>query len=219
MNALLAPPAAPPARQTAAEAPSPAADPDRPLTEAEYLVIERAAEGPRCEYDGTHRLPMPGNTRRHVDLAKAVERSLDDLIAAAGLPLATYRSDLRMRVPSGRYRYPDVMLTPDPPEVLDGEQDTVLNPLVIVEVLSDSTAATDRGAKLREYRAIPSLTDYVLLQQDGPAADHYVRVGGGAAHPDEPDAWRLMSYDGADAAVPLAGLGELALGPLYPRQG
>ena len=210
MDAVLAPPPAPDR-----SVPSLAPEPDRPLTEAEYLTIERAAEGPRHEYDGSRRIPMAGASRRHGKLAKAVERALDDLIGDR--PLETHRAELRLRVPSGRYRYPDVMLTPDPPALLDGEQDTVLNPLVIVEVLSDSTASTDRGVKLREYRDIPSLTDYVLLQQDGPAADHYVRVGGGAAHPDEPDAWRLMSYEGPDAAVPLAGLGGLALGPLYPR--
>ncbi len=109
------------------------------------------------------------------------------------------------------------MLTPDPPAMLDGEHDEVLNPLLIVEVLSPSTAHVDRGAKLAEYRGIPSLTDYLLFAQNEPAVDHYVRVGGGADHPDEPDAWRLISYEGPAAAVPLAGLGDLALGPLYPQ--
>ena len=216
MTAVLAPPAAPPVLKPPGRPGSAGPAPDRPLTEAEYLHIERTTpDGPRCEFDGAYRLPMPGSTRRHVKLAKAVERTLDDLIGDR--PFETHRSDLRMRVPSGRYRYPDVMLVPDPPEMLDDEHDVVLNPLVIVEVLSESTAHTDRGAKLREYRAIPSLTDYVLLARDEPAADHDVRVGGGADHPDESDAWRLMSYEGPDAAVPLAGLGELKLGAVYRR--
>ena len=220
MDALLAPPpgpAAPPAAELWADDPAPVSatpTPNRPLTEAEYLHLERtASDGPRCEFDGTHRLPMSGSTRRHVNIAKAVERSLDDLIGDR--PFETYRSDLRMRVPSGRYRYPDVMLTPSPPRMLDDEHDVVLNPIVVIEVSSDSTAHTDRGAKLREYRSIPSLTDYLLLAQDGPVADHYVRVGGGAARPDEPDAWRLITYEGPAAAVPLDGLGELRLGAIY----
>ena len=223
MNALLAPPAAP-----AAFAPpgDPSYDvhefdsrdpvPDRPLTEADYLRIERAAGGRRCEFDGTHRIPMSGTSRRHGLIAKAVERAFDDLIAASGRPLETHRIDLRVRVPPGRYRYPDVFVCPDPPTLMDDEQDTVTDPLAIAEILSPSTAHVDRGAKLAEYRAIPSLTDYLLFSQDEPAIDHDVRVGGGAAHPDEPDAWRLISYEGPDVVVPLAGLGELALGPLYP---
>lgn len=223
MDAVLAPPRPPDlaerdsAEHDLAERPvDPTPEPNRPLTEAEYLRIERAAQGRRCEYDGTYRIPMSGTSRRHGLIAKAIERALDELILASRRPWETHRIDLRMRVPSGWYRYPDVMLTPSPPDLLDDEQDTVLNPLLIVEILSPSTAHVDRGQKLREYREIPSLTDYLLVSQDEPAVDHYVRVGGGADHPDEPDAWRLISYEGPTAAVPLAGLGELALGPLYP---
>ena len=81
------------------------------MTEAEYLRLERTtAEGPRHEFDGSRGIPMPGSSRRHVKLAKAVERALDDLIGDR--PLETHRSDLRLRAPSGRYRDPDVMLTP-----------------------------------------------------------------------------------------------------------
>ena len=212
-------PAAPPAPDVSPARPAaPAPDPDRPLTEAEYLHIERTTpDGPRCEFDGTYRLPMPGTTFLHADIAKEAEKAIDRLIAArdGGPPLMTFRTDVRLRVPSGRYRYPDVMLTTRPPQAPDDEHDIVLNPLVIVEVLFDSTEHVDRGAKLREYRGIPSLTDYVLLSQDGPVADHYTRVGGGADHPDEPDAWRVVTYEGPDAAVPLAGLGELRLGAVY----
>ena len=216
MTAALLPP--PPRVRRPAPAFSPPAVPPPAvpvLTEAEYLRVERtSADDQRHEFDGTRRIPMSGASRRHVKVAKAVERALDDLIGDR--PLETHRSDLRLRVPSGRYRYPDVMLTPDPPAMLDGEQDTVLNPRVIVEVLSPTTAATDQGVKLAEYRTIPSLTDYVLLSQDEPAADHYARVGGGAANPDEPDAWRVVTHAGPGAAVPLTGLGPLALAPLYP---
>ena len=95
----------------------------------------------------------------------------------------------------------------------DGEQDTVLNPVVIVEVLSPTTEHVDRGVKLAEYRAIPSLADYVLSSRDGPAADHYRRTAGGAADPGAADEWAVVTHTGP-AAVPLTGLGQLELGPL-----
>jgi len=213
----VASPLAPPAAEPAAE-PSVSA----PMTEAEYLRIERAAtEGLRAEFDGSRRIPMSGASRRHIILAKLIERLLDELIAArpaaerAARKLMTFRSDLRLRVPGGRYRYPDVLLTPDPPEVLDEEQDTVLNPLLIVEALSPSTERTDRGIKLAEYRTIPTLTDYLLVDQSEPLIDHYRRTGGGESNPGEPDRWEVTTHRGPTATVPLAGLGELNWGEAF----
>ena len=192
------------------------------MSEAEYLHTERTtAEGPRCEYDGSRRVPMPGASRRHSLTVKAVERTLDDLIAArpaagrTARPLETHRESVRVRVPAGRYRYPDVFVCPAPPAMPDDEQDVVLNPVVIVEVLSPSTEHLDRGVKLAEYRAIPSLTDYVLLSQDGPAADHYRRTAGGAADPGAADEWAVVAHAGPDAAVPLTALGPLRLGAVF----
>ena len=162
-------------------------------------------------------LAAEADVRTHAEVARSADDALRALVAArdGGPPLMTFRGDVRCRVPLGRYRYPDVMLTTRPPQAPDDEHDVVLNPLVIVEVLSESTEHVDRGPKLREYRTIPSLKDYVLLAQNTPIADHYTRVGGGADHPDEPDAWRVMTYEGNDAAVPLAGLGNFKLGAVY----
>ncbi|NNJ26596.1 Uma2 family endonuclease [Alienimonas chondri] len=204
------------------EPPSAASRAAEIMTEADYLRIERAAtEGLRAEFDSSRRIPMTGASLRHVDLSRRVEEALRSLIAArpaadrAARPLTTFRSDLRLRVPAGRYRYPDVMLTPDPPATLDDEQDTVLNPLPIAEVLSPSTEHVDRGAKLAEYRAIPTLTDYLLIAQDEPQIDHYRRTGGGAAEPNEADRWEVVRYTGEEAEVPLTNLGPLPLGQLY----
>ena len=178
------------------------------ITETEYLRRERfAAGGPRHEFVDGRRIEMPGSSRPHNLVAGRAFRALGLLADAAGLEI--YQHDMRLRVPSGRHRYPDVMVTPSPPELLDEEQDTVLNPLVVVEILSPTTAATDTGAKLREYRALPSLTDYLILAQDGPRAELHSRGPGGG--------WAEGTFAGADAAVPLAGLGAaLILGPLYP---
>ncbi|MFH5806710.1 Uma2 family endonuclease [Alienimonas sp. DA493] len=196
----------PPAAATPAPGSAPPA-PDVRLTEAEYLRIERnESEGQRTEFSQGELLPMAGESELHIDLAKAIERAFDDLIA--GRPMKTFRSNMRLRVADGRFRYPDVMLTPRPPEMLDGEQDTVTNPLVLVEVLSPTTEAVDRGAKLEEYRTIPSLTDYLLVSQEEPSVDHYTRLS--------ETEWKLVTYAGPDAAVPVTGVGDLKLGPLYP---
>ncbi|QDT14951.1 Uma2 family endonuclease [Alienimonas californiensis] len=206
---LDSPPAAPPPAAPAAS-PRPGSAPPVPdvrLTEAEYLHRERTeADGLRSELSHGELIPMAGESELHIDLAKAIERAFDDLIA--GRPLKTFRSNMRLRVADGRYRYPDVMLTPRPPEMLDGEQDTVTNPLVLVEVLSPSTATVDRGAKLDDYRTIPSLTDYLIVSQDEPSVDHYTRLSA--------TEWKLVTYSGPEAAVPVTGVGELTLGPLYP---
>ena len=178
------------------------------MTEAEYLRRERSAPGgPRHEFVDGRRIEMPGSSYRHNRIARRVARALEDAIGERAFEVVA--ADQRLRVPSGRHRYPDVMVVPDPPELLDEEQDTVLNPLVVVEILSPTTAATDTGAKLREYRALPSLTDYLILAQDGPRAELHSRGPGGG--------WAEGTFAGADAAVPLAGLGAaLILGPLYP---
>ena len=177
------------------------------MSEAEYLHFERTSTGPRHEFVDGELIEMSGSSRRHNLIAKRVERALDDLIG--DLPFETHRSDLRLRVRNGRHRYPDVMLVPDPPELLDDEQDTVLDPVVLVEILSRTTRSEDRGRKLANYRAIPSVTDYLILSQDAPHCEHHVRLG--------PTRWDVATLAGPDAAVPLAGLGgALVLGPLYP---
>ena len=211
---LSPPPAKPAARRRVRPIARPPAAPR--LTEAEYLKIERTTpDGPRHEFVDGGMIEMSGASFRHSQISKRTVNALDALIAAregGGPPLGTFGSGTRIRVPSGRYRYPDVYVVPIPPQMLDGEGDVILNPLVIVEVLSPTTADTDRTTKLAEYRAIPSLTDYLLLDQDAPAAEHHAREPGGE--------WRTgeasVAEDGPDAALALHGLGELMLAPLYP---
>ncbi len=204
--ALLAPPRPPSPAAAASPSHAPPGSIVR-LVEEEYLRTERAdADGLRHEFSNGEMLPMAGESELHIDLAKAIERMLDDLIGDRSRK--TFRSNMRLRVPGGRHRYPDVMLTPRPPRMLDGEQDTVTDPLVIVEVLSPTTAHVDRGAKLDDYRTIPSLTDYLIVSQDEPLVDHYTRLSA--------TEWKLVTHAGSDAVVPVTGVGGLTLGPLYP---
>lgn len=90
----------------------------------------------------------------------------------------------------------------------DAAQDTLLNPILVVEVLSPSTEAIDRGEKLDNYRLIPSLTDYLIVAQDRMRVEHYSRISD--------DEWRLVSRDSADDSISLTSLGvALKLGDLY----
>ncbi len=116
---------------------------------------------------------------------------------------------MRVRIPDGPYYYPDAVVAPSPPELEDAEQDTLLNPAVVIEVLSPSTETIDRGEKLDNYRLIPSLTDYLIVAQDRMRIDHYSRLS--------PSEWRLVSHAGDDS-VPLAAFGgELRLAEVYAR--
>ncbi len=213
MSAALAPPATPPdvastaAPETLGRVVEAGGTDASLMTAEEYLAFERVAEGPRHEFVAGELIEMPGASLPHNRVAGRLFRVLADLAEAVGME--AFIHDMRVRTAADRFRYPDVMISPAPPELLPGaEQDTLLNPVVIVEVLSPSTATTDRVEKQAEYRAIPSLTDYLILSQNEPRCDHYSRLGA--------EAWKLVTYVGADAVVPLRDLGPLPLGPLFP---
>lgn len=111
--------------------------------------------------------------------------------------------------PTGLYTYPDVVVVYGPPQFKDANEDTLLNPTVIMEVLSDSTASYDRGEKFEHYGTLPSLADYLLIAQDRAAIEQRVRTERG---------WQLAFHYGLDAVVPLPAIGcELRLRDVYDR--
>jgi Uma2 family endonuclease len=174
------------------------------LTPQEYLAFERRA-GAKHEYADGELREMVGASLPHNLIACRISSLLDrDL---AGRPFLVCQSDLRVRVPGGPYYYPDVVVAPSPPRLEDEEADTLLDPLVIAEVLSPSTEEYDRGEKLDGYRRIPSLTDYLLVSQDRVRVDHYRRSG---------TEWTLRIVTGRTASIPFPELGcELALVRVY----
>jgi len=82
--------------------------------------------------------------------------------------------------PTGLYTYPDVIVLCDEPQFSDEQKDTLLNPVLIIEVLSESTKDYDRGGKFEQYRTINSFVEYLLIAQDRPHAEHHVRQGDGS---------------------------------------
>lgn len=120
----------------------------------------------RFEWDGVQPVAMVGGTLGHSELASRLEGALR--AALRGGPCRVFRSDVGLRTERGaRMRFPDLVVTCAPVRAADR---WVPDPVVIVEILSDSTAAIDRGVKRAEYCALPSLARYVMLVQDAPIA-------------------------------------------------
>ena len=176
------------------------------VSPAEYLAAERLAEEKHEYVDGEVRL-MAGASRLHNVLAGLIVTLLNNALVSKRFEV--YPGDMRVRIPDGPYYYPDVVVAPSPPALEDEAQDTLLNPVLVVEVLSPSTEAIDRGEKLDNYRLIPSLSDYLIVSQDRVRIDHYSRLSA--------TEWRLVSHTG-DATIRLPAIGgELCLADIYAR--
>ena len=122
-------------------------------------------------------------------------------------------SDMRVKVrPTGMYTYPDVVAVCGEPHFKDEQLDTLTNPTVIIEVLSPSTEAYDRGQKFAHYRKRESLTDYVLIAQDEMRVEHYARYG------EKGDQWVLTEISDPDGRLHLESVGcTVGLRDIYDR--
>ena len=143
------------------------------LTPQEYLAQERRAEL-KSEYYRGEVFAMAGATFEHTLIKDNFAREAGNQMK--GRPCVVLTSDMRVKVdPTGLYTYPDAAIVCDGPRFEDNVFDTLLNPQVVMEVLSDSTEKYDRGAKFRHYRQIASLKEYLLVAQDRPLVERYTR--------------------------------------------
>lgn len=174
------------------------------------MALERRAAFKSEYYDG-QTLSMTGASRAHNLIVGTFFRQIYDKLPPDARCEA-FISDMRVKIPrTGLYAYPDVCVA-CPPEFEDTHGDTLLNPSVIVEVLSDSTEAWDRGRKFEHYRRLPSLREYLLVSQHEMHVDHYVRQ--------DDDTWLLREARGSATTLTLASLGcELPLAAVYERVG
>ena len=144
-----------------------------PMTPEEYLVWERAAET-KHEYADGKLYSMAGTSRQHVRISVNLVRHLGN--ALAGNTCEVFNNDLRVWIPRRRaYNYPDVIVACGKAEFLDNQFDTLLNPVLIIEVLSPSTARRDLNTKFRDYRSLDSFAEYVVIAQDERAIEHFVK--------------------------------------------
>jgi Uma2 family endonuclease len=185
-----------------------ASEAHRRMTVEEYLALERQSET-RNEFLNGEMFAMTGASRRHNRIALNVATTLDRQLASRGCEV--FVSDMRVQISAAHhFTYPDVVVACGEPQFADGEVDTLLNPTLIVEVLSTSTERYDRGAKFESYRTLPSLAEYVLIAQDRVHVEHFVRQGSGA--------WLLTETDGREDSVELPSIGcALALADVYQR--
>ena len=148
-----------------------------PLTPEQYLQAERLAEQ-KSEYVAGELFAMAGARRNHNHLAGNFYTELRSLMKAG--TCEAFISDMRVSPGHDHYFYPDVTVACSKIKFLDDNKDTLLNPVVIVEVLSPSTAVYDRGGKFFAYRQMPSLQDYILVSQDRVLVEHHARQGDGS---------------------------------------
>ena len=178
------------------------------MTPEEYLRQERKAPF-KSEYYAGEVFAMAGASPRHVLITTNTAASLVPQLK--GRPCFVFTADLRVKVSAARlYTYPDVVVVCGRPRYEDRQKDTLLNPTVLVEVLSDSTEAFDRGQKFAMYRALKSLTDYLLIAQNQLMIEHFERRPNGQ--------WMLSDYRGTEAIVTLASIGcTLPLADVYDK--
>jgi len=151
-----------------------ATEPHQRLTIQEYLALERQSETKNDYVDG-EMFAMSGASREHNLVCGNIFAALHGQLG--GSACEVYSNDMRVRTPDDLLTYPDVVVVCGEPRFGDDELDTLLNPTLIVEVLSKSTEAYDRITKLDHYRTTPSLSEILLAAQDRPRVEHWTRQG------------------------------------------
>jgi Uma2 family endonuclease len=183
------------------------AAPTRKLTPTEYLELDRISQE-RSQYYLGDVFAMAGGSKNHNRIARNLLLSFETQFRRQLRRCEAFAADLRLQVDSRQfYTYPDVMVTCGEPRFLDHRDDTLLNPVVIVEVLSPSTEAFDRGKKFELYRHLESLQTYILIAQDQPLVESFHRQADGS--------WTLVLASGlasqleipaVEAQIPLSEL-------------
>lgn len=178
------------------------------ISPEEYLERERKAET-KSEYIRGEIFAMAGASISHGRIISNLMRELGNRLADS--PCEVFSTDLRLAVnPAGMYTYPDVMVVCGDPITIDKHRDTIVNPIVIVEVLSDSTKNYDRGQKFQYYRMLSSLKEYVTIAQDEVHVERHIRGNAGE--------WILTEFEKLEDVVELQSVNaSLALSEVYRR--
>lgn len=177
------------------------------LTLPEYLQLERDTDQ-KHEYHNGEVYALAGGSLEHAliigNCYAAIRSQLE------GKDCKPIVNDAKLHIQSqNKYVYPDVMVVCGPIEKSEDHKDALVNPAVIVEVLSESTSGYDRGDKFYFYRQIPSLKEYVLIAQDRPVVEVYFKQEGS-------DLWRISRYEGTETTIQLRSLGiQIRMEELY----
>lgn len=174
----------------------------------DYLQMEVASEI-RHEFRNGEIIPMTGGLPNHNKIAGNIYAVLN--FAFRGQPYQVFFTDQRLWIPDPKiYTYPDIMVIQGELALQEGRRDTVTNPVLIVEVLSQSTQNYDRADKFAAYRTIESFQEYVLVDQQTQAIEHYVKIG--------TKKWNFQEYDATDLQIRLETVQvELAIADIYDK--
>ena len=176
-------------------------------TPEQYLALERKS-AVKSEYRDGRIMGMARSNRPHNLIVGNLLCEISTLLRDR--PCEVYLSNMRVHItPTGLYTYPDIVAVCGEPFFLDGELDTLLDPTMIVEVLSPSTEAYDRGLKFAHYRRLVSLQEYLLVSQDRVLVERYTRQG---------DEWLLTEWRRLEDLLRLASIGcDVALREIYAK--
>ena len=178
------------------------------MSEADYLLFERKNEA-KHEFFAGEVFAMTGASEAHNLISTSTSFLLYGQLR--GRSCKIYPGDMRVKVTAtGLYTYPDISVVCGETEFTDDQLDTLINPTVIIEILSPSTERYDRGKKFQHYREIASLQEYILIAQDSPRIERYRRQTG--------NAWEFMDASSLDAELELPSIGcVLALAEVYEQ--
>jgi Uma2 family endonuclease len=178
------------------------------LSVADYLQLEDAAEE-RSEYCNGEIFTMAGGTPNHNQISGNVYVELN--IALKKQNYRVYIADVKLWIPQrNNFKYPDVMIIEGQPQYYENRKDILLNPIVIIEVLSNSTKDYDRGDKFQQYRTLESLQHYILINQDSIQVEHFKKIA--------PFEWLLTELNQPEATLKLTNPDlTLALSDIYDR--
>ncbi len=177
------------------------------FTPEQYLALERKADF-KSEYDGGFITAMAGGSPEHNTIAVNLSREIS--LEFKNRPCRVFMGDVRLCVsPTGLYTYPDVMAVCGKPRFHDDDANTLLNPTMIVEVLSSTTESYDRGRKFGHYQRLDSLQEYVLVAQDEIRVERFTRRG---------DDWVLSVFTSLDDMLRLASINcDVSLREIYDK--
>ncbi|MDH6059044.1 Uma2 family endonuclease [Chrysosporum bergii ANA360D] len=180
----------------------------RYYTPEEYLALEEAADY-KSEYIDGEIIPMAGGTVNHNRITGNIYAALN--FAFKQQDYEVFMSDIRLWIPEKRmYTYPDVMIISGKPEFFNNRQDVVLNPRVIIEVLSKFTQDYDREDKFQAYRTISTFQEYLHIDQTQIRVEQYFKTG--------KKQWSLREYDAEDQAIAFNTVPwEISLADLYNK--
>jgi len=176
-------------------------------SDEEYLAFEREAQE-KHELVNGEIVAMAGASREHNLIGTNTTIILGVQLRGKGCEI--YASDMRVRMKKGRYGYPDVVVVCDKPNFADDEFDVLLNPLVVVEVLSKTTRFRDKTEKLKTYQKMESICEILLIEQTEPRIEHYIKQ--------TPNQWLLRIYENLSETIVLESLGcELPVAEIYSQ--